>query len=409
MGVEISGSRHYTAGTWRSEPVSTLSRRELVQWAGGLAAAHVVGLDAQTSAPSDYIGPLTGVTKGIEDRQFDPVVYTRDLYAAAPRRLRFRARTRGEAEEWQKTLRTKLTELVGDLPTERPPLRPITLETRTFPGYTREKVVFDSRPGVSVLAYLLLPVKARPPAAVMICVPGHGRGVDDIVGIDEQGSDRTDKPGYAHDFAIQVAEAGMAALAIEPMGFGCRRDPINARKGLDRKACEPVAGGALLVGQTMIGWRVWDVMRTLDYIATRSELDQSRVGCMGISGGGTVTLFSTALDQRIRVALVSGYLNTFRDSIGSLAHCIDNYVPGILNWAEMHDVGGLIAPRPLFVESGERDNIFPIRASIESFNEVQKIYSVFGAQDQVEQEVFPDEHLFWGKRGIPFLARHLNV
>ena len=99
---------------------------------------------------------------------------------------------------------------------------------------------------------------------------------------------------------------------------------------------------------------------------------------MGISGGGTVTVFATALDPRIRAALVSGYLNTFRDSIGSLAHCIDNYVPGILNWAEMHDLAGLIAPRPLFVESGEKDNIFPIRASIESFNEVRKIYGVFG-------------------------------
>jgi hypothetical protein len=84
-------------------------------------------------------------------------------------------------------------------------------------------------------------------------------------------------------------------------------------------------------------------------------------------------------------------------------------VPGILNWVEMYDIAGLIAPRPLFVESGEKDNIFPIRASIESFNEVRKIYSVFGAQDHVEQEVFPDEHLFWGKRGIPFLARHLNA
>src|SRR2546426_3655758 len=157
----------------------------------------------------------------------------------------------------------------------------------------------------------------------------------------------------------------------------------------------------------MIAWRVWDVMRTLDYIATRSELDSSRVGCMGISGGGTVTSFSTALEPRIRVAMVSGYVNTFRDSVGSLAHCIDNYVPGILNWAEMYDIAGLIAPRPLFVESGEKDNIFPIAASVESFNRVREIYSVFGAADRVEQEVFPGEHSFWGKRGVPFLARHL--
>ena len=391
--------------------MARLSRRELVGLAGAMTAAHAVRYQAQTPAPasSSYLGPLTGVTQGLEDRRFDPVVYTRDLYAAAPRRLRFSARTRSEAETWQKTLRAKLTELVGGFPDARQPLRPITLETRTFPGYTREKIVFDSAPGVSVLAYLLLPEKARRPAPVMICVPGHGRGVDDIVGIDDKGVERTDKDGYQHDFAIQVAEAGIAAMAIEPMGFGCRRDPINARQGLGRKACDPVAGGALLVGHTMIGWRVWDVMRTIDYIATRSELDRNRVGCMGISGGGTVTVFSTALEPRIQVALVSGYLNTFRDSIGSLSHCSDNYVPGILNWAEMHDIAGLIAPRPLFVESGEKDNIFPVQASIESFNEVQKIYGVFGVRDAVEQEVFPADHSFWGKRGIPFLARHLKV
>ena len=104
----------------------------------------------------------------------------------------------------------------------------------------------------------------------MLCVPGHGRGVDDIVGIDEQGGERTDKAGYQHDFAIQAAEAGMTALAIEPMGFGCRRDPINAAVGLSRKACDPAAGGALLMGQTMVAWRVWDVMRAIDYVAARS-------------------------------------------------------------------------------------------------------------------------------------------
>ena len=388
-----------------------LSRRDMAKLTAGAAFARTMRAAAQAPAGSgsDYIGPLTGVSQGLDDRRFDPVAFTQQLYAAAPRRLRFQARTRGDAERWQRVLRAKVIELIGGFPAERRPLRPIVLETRSFPGYTREKIVFDSAPGVSVLAYLLVPDAARRPAPVMICIPGHGRGVDDIVGIDDRGRDRTDKAGYQHDFAIQMAEAGMAALAIEPMGFGCRRDAINARQGLSRKACDPAAGGALLVGQTMVGWRVWDVMRSLDYIATRSELDQERIGCMGISGGGTITVFSTGLDSRIRVALVSGYLNTFKDSIGSLAHCIDNYVPGILNWAEMHDVAGLIAPRPLFVESGERDPIFPIRASIESFGEVRKIYSVFGIPNLVEHEVFPDEHLFWGRRGIPFLARHLKA
>ena len=400
-----------------------ISRRELGRIAAALATTRALPLRAQTPAsfdsaqggpfdsaqgrPADYIGPLTGIATGLDDRRFDPVAYARDRYSAAPRRLRFQARTRRQAEQWQRALRAKLTELLGGFPSARQPLRPGTLDTRMFPGYRREKIVFDSRPGVSVLAYVLIPTRAQTPAATVICVPGHGRGVDDIVGIDEQGRERADKPGYEHDFAVQVAEAGMAAVAIEPMGFGCRRDPLNARQGLAHKACEPTAGGALLLGETIIGWRVWDVMRMIDYIATRPELDASRVGCMGISGGGTTALFSAALEPRIRAAMVSGYLNTFRDSIGSLAHCVDNYVPGILNWAEMHDIAGLIAPRPLFVESGEQDNIFPIAASRESFLQVRDIYGVFQAADRVEQEVFPADHSFWGKRGIPFIAQYL--
>ena len=166
----------------------------------------------------------------------------------------------------------------------------------------------------------------------------------------------------------------MAAVAIEPMAFGCRRDERNkARPGTS--ACQPIAGAALLLGQTMIGWRVYDVMRTIDWIETRNELDAKRVGCMGISGGGTCTTFSAALEPRIKAAMISGYLNTFRDSIILSRHCIDNYVPGILNWAEMYDVAGLIAPRPLFAESGEKDNIFPIAASKASFEQVKKVYA----------------------------------
>jgi hypothetical protein len=157
----------------------------------------------------------------------------------------------------------------------------------------------------------------------------------------------------------------------------------------------------------MIGWRSWDVMRTIDWIETRPELDPRRVGCMGISGGGTVTLFVSAIEPRIKAAFASCSLNTFLDSIMSISHCIDNYVPGILNWAEMYDVAGLIAPRPFFAESGEKDNIFPIAASRASFERVKKVYQVFGAADLAEQETFDGPHSFWGKRGLPFLAKHL--
>src|SRR5262249_34132103 len=126
----------------------------------------------------------------------------------------------------QKKLRPKIAELVGLSPGDKAPLKPLTLEVRDFPGYKREKLIFESAPGLNVLAYLLTPSDAKAPLPVVVCVPGHGRGVDDIIGIDAEGRDRTNKDGYQHDFAIQTVEKGIAAVAIEPIAFGCRRDLI---------------------------------------------------------------------------------------------------------------------------------------------------------------------------------------
>jgi dienelactone hydrolase len=354
-----------------------------------------------------YSGALDGFETKIDAAGFDPIAFTNKLHDAAPLRMTFQARTRRQAEQWQIRLRAKLIELLGGFPEKRTPLESQTLEVRDFPGYRREKFVFQSRPGVWVLGYLLTPSAGKAPHPTMVCIPGHGRGVDDIVGIDDKGQDRAVHAGYQFDFAIQATEHGMAAVAIEPMSFGCRRDAKTKARGLGTSSCQPTAGAALLLGQTMIGWRVYDVMRTIDWIETRNELDARRVGCMGISGGGTCTTFASALEPRIRAAMISGYLNTFKDSVMSISHCIDNYVPGILNWAEMYDVAGLIAPRPLFVESGERDDIFPIAASRASFERVRKVYQVFDSGGLTEQETFDGPHSFWGKRGLPFLAKHL--
>jgi dienelactone hydrolase len=375
-----------------------ISRREL-----GIAAL------ASTMLGQAQEREAGGMAEKLDDKALDPVLWTRMRYESAPLRLAFRAENRKQAEAWQKRLRAKVTELLGGFPSTRVPLNARIIDVKELPSYRRERFVFTSRPGVNVAGYVLTPTKKSGPHAAMICVPGHGRGVDDIIGIDDKGREREDKAGYQHDFALQAVEHGMAAVAIEPMAFGCRRDPITKKKGAGTSACQPAAGAALLFGETMIGWRVFDVMRTIDWIETRKDLDSARVGCMGISGGGTCTLFSAALEPRIKVAMVSGYLNTFRDCILSLAHCMDNYVPGILQWAEMYDVAGLIAPRPLFAESGTRDPIFPIEASKESFARVKKIYGVFDADSSIEHEVFEGVHSFYGVRGLPFLARQLKV
>ena len=381
-----------------------MTRRELAL-AG--AAAMALRKRGRAQAAPKYRSALDGLEGKVDAAAFDPIAYTLKLHDEAPLALTFKAANRRDAEAWQKKLRPRIEELMGAFPKTKSPLKPVTLEVKEYPGYRREKFVFESRPGLGVLGYLLTPRAGKAPHAAVICIPGHGRGVDDIVGIDENGRDRTVKVGYAYDYAVQVAEHGMAAVAIEPMSFGCRRDPAAIARNLDASVCQPTAGSALLLGQTMIGWRVYDIMRTIDWIETRKELDAKRVGCMGCSGGGMATLFGAAVEPRIQASLVSCYLNTFRACVMSISHCIDNYIPGLLNWAEMYDVAGLIAPRPVCFESGEGDNIFPVAASRASFARVKKMYEVFGVPERTDQEVFAGPHGFSGKVGLPFLSKHL--
>ena len=152
-----------------------------------------------------------------------------------------------------------------------------------------------------------------------------------------------------------------------------------------------------------VGWRVYDVMRAYDYLATRSEVDLNRLGIMGISGGGTTSFFTAALDQRVKAAVISGYFNTFKDSILSISHCIDNYIPNVLQYVEMSDIAGLIAPRALFVESGTKDTIFPIDATRYAVDRAKSIYKLFNAHEKLGFEVFGAGHSFYGVGAFEFL------
>jgi dienelactone hydrolase len=150
-------------------------------------------------------------------------------------------------------------------------------------------------------------------------------------------------------------------------------------------------------------------MRAIDYLETRPEVDAKRVGIMGISGGGTISLFTAALDARIHAAYVSCYFCSFKESVLSFSHCIDNYVPGILNWAEMSDVAALIAPRYFFAESGIKDPIFPVAAARESFVELRKAYETMGVPERCAHEVFDGQHVFHGREGWPFVRKALGL
>src|ERR1039457_5155017 len=139
--------------------VRRVTRRDL-----GVALASITAMEACRRSPRQkYTGALNGFNDKVDTAAFNPMLHTRKLQESAPLRMTFRAKTRAEAEQWQRSLRAKVLELVGGFPEKHSPLQPQTLEVCDFSGYRREKFVFQSRPDLTVLGYLLAPKDAEPP------------------------------------------------------------------------------------------------------------------------------------------------------------------------------------------------------------------------------------------------------
>jgi hypothetical protein len=162
------------------------------------------------------------------------------------------------------------------------------------------------------------------------------------------------------------------------------------------------------VGRTPIGERVWDISRAIDWACVSLNVDPHRIAITGSSSAGTTSLFAAACDTRISVAVPSSYFCTFQGSIGSIHHCACNYVPGILRLGEMHDVAGLIAPRPFCAIAGRDDPIFPIEHTRMAFEHLSRVYRVAGAAERCELYAGDGGHRYYRAGAWPFIRRHFE-
>jgi dienelactone hydrolase len=312
----------------------------------------------------------------------------------------------GDVQEWQGRLRRKLRELVGDMPEERCPLRPRQIWQRQYPLGSIEKIAFTSEPYSDVLAYVCLPEDVEPPYTFMICLQGHSTGMHNSIAVQREDESKPHKVEGDRDFALGCMSRGIAALCIEQRSFGERRE--QKQEQVAAHGCHDATMHALMLGRTLIGERVYDVDRGIDYLASRGDADMHRVGVMGNSGGGTISLFSAALLPRLAFAMPSCYFCTFRDSIMSIYHCMDNYIPGLLKWAEMADVMGLFAPKPVVIVAGEEDDIFPITATRRAFEDLQRIYAAAGAGSRCHLVVGKGGHRFYADDAWPVMLEEIR-
>jgi len=332
-------------------------------------------------------------------------------YENTPRALAFRAQTQDEWRAWRDALRSKLIELLGGFPNERCDLAPRVVEVVEEKEYRREKVYFYSEPEVAVPCYVLIPRKVALPYRPVIALHGHGSdGAYLLLGIARREKDRAVIRADNLDYARQLARRGFIVFVPVQRALGERVEKnrsYRARAGRRAKSCTITTLVSFVLGRTMAGLRAWDVMRTMDYIRTRPEPIAEPIGCIGWSGGGTTALYASALDERISAVVLDGAFCTYRASILAMEHCADNYIPGILRYAEASDVAGLIAPRPVLIESGIQDDIFPIEGVRQAYAELARVYALLNCSDHLDADYFSGGHRFGGRKAGAWFERWL--
>jgi len=320
-----------------------------------------------------------------------------------------RARDPAGVTAWQSAFRPRLQAMLG-LPRIAArgacALEPRLLGESEEGDHRLQEWSIQTEPGFRLPLLLLLP-PGEGPHPLVITPHGHGRaGKRTYAGLWATQDERREIEEGQRDVALQAVRAGYVAAAPDMRGFAS----LRRREELQRDAtssCRALALYALLLGRTLLGERVWDMSRLIDWAAGLPAVDATRIAITGNSGGGTVSLFAAACDPRIGVAVPSCYFCTFLASIGSVHHCECNYVPGLLAEAEMADVAGLIAPRPLLAVAGRDDPLFPLPGVREAYADLQRIYAAAGAPERCALHVGEGGHRYYSAAVWPFVARWL--
>ncbi|WP_159888223.1 alpha/beta hydrolase family protein [Paenibacillus puerhi] len=311
------------------------------------------------------------------------------------------------SEAGRQELQSRLRLALGEFPTDKAPLQPVTLDVQDYGDFILERVAYTTMEAVHVPVMVLVPKDGKGPWPAVLACHGHGGGQRDAAGLDADGVP-LEAPGIHNRFAVELVKRGLLVVIPEIMGFGVRRLAAELKANPNYSSCATLSAQLLMHGKTLAGIRVYEAMRALDYMQSREDVIPERLGVFGFSGGGLIGAFTAGLDERIQAAVLTGWTNTFRGSILAMNHCIDNYLPGILRDAEQPELIGLIAPRSLFVESGENDPIFPVEHVRAAIAELENIYSGLGAPDRFRSDIFPGRHEISGRASFDWLADRLR-
>lgn len=335
------------------------------------------------------------------------------LFTTQGRQSKLKAETIEDFNRWKEATRNVLCDLLGMNKIASCPLQPETLETvKIDEGIVREKVLIQVEPEVYMPLYILIPEPSKQkkinnkPMCILAPAGHMSGGKLAVAGCKELPLVKDTIERFNYDYGLQAAKLGYIVLCPDTRGFGERREVLNqdvegSNEHILSNSCLYLSRMAQPLGLTVAGLCTWDLMRLIDYIEERNEWDISSIGCIGFSGGGMQTLWLAALDDRINYAFISGYMYGYKDSLLKLhGNCSCNYVPGLWEKLDMGDLGALIAPRPLLIQSCEEDHLNGERGLqnvLEQLKIIEEAYVLFENKSELIHDVRPGGHRWHDK------------
>ncbi len=279
---------------------------------------------------------------------------------------------RGRAYRDVKERRNQLYELLGDLPDRHRPISARTLSQEERDGYILEKLELDLNGIEPVPAFLARP-KQPAGGSVPAVLFNHSHGGGYTIGKNEfvDGRHYLQKPPYAK----VITDQGWIGLSIDAWVFGERSHTSE----LD------MFKAMLWQGHVLWGMMVYDSVRAVDYLCTRSDVDAGRIATLGISMGSTMAWWLAALDERIAVTVDICCLTEFHTLLqkrGLKYHGIYYYVPSLLKHFTTADINALIAPRPHMALAGTRDALTPVEGLDIIDRELKQVYTAHGVPEK---------------------------
>ena len=296
------------------------------------------------------------------------------------RTMRYTSRSQEEAVAWQQELRSELVTLLkleylwprrGELP-----LGPTPIQAEDEGAYTLRELEIGTTPGRRMPIVVTVPNPGPGPWPAVVCIAGHG---GDRHVVYEQDS-------LYHGFAHELARRGCVTISAN----------VGQHEVYEQ-------------GHTLMGERLWDLVRCLDYLESLPAVDRERMGCAGLSLGGEMAMWLAAMDERVAASVSAGFL-TVMDQMEQ-NHCMCWKFDGLRERVDYADIYSLTAPRALMCQNGlkEGPTQFAVPIARRAMQEILPIYRDFGCPESAVLQVHDEGHVIDLGSLLSFFHRHLGV